>query len=142
MICFRTRLSGTGLAVAMSALVLVAGPADARKHHNSSTDSQATDASTTDAPPYVGIWAKTADACKEAAGTEKAPVVLKAKRYMQFETDCGLSSIKSAGTLWTANAVCKVQGDKQRHSLMMTVTGDSLDLGWDAPKGQQLVRCK
>jgi len=138
----RMRRFAAGLAVAASALVLLAGSAEARRHHRASSDAPAADAPASATPDFVGAWAKTADACNNKPGTDKAPVVLKAKRYMQFETDCGLSSIKNAGALWTANAVCVVQGDKQRHSLMMTVTGDTMDLGWDAPKGEKLVRCK
>lgn len=131
-----------GLLLAAGAMVLTAGVAEARKRHHRNTDTTAADAPATGAAPYIGTWAKTADACKADAGTDKAPFVLKAKRLMQFETDCGLSSIKNAGKLWTANAVCKVQGDKQRHSLVLTVDGDTMEFGWDSPKGEKLVRCK
>ena len=143
MIKFGKGLQTAGLLLAVGALVLTAGVAEARKrHHRASSDTTAADAPSTVTAPYIGSWAKTADACKEPTSSAKAPVVLKAKRYMQFETDCGLSSIKNAGKLWTANAVCKVQGDKQRHSLVLTVDGDSMEFGWDSPKGDKLVRCK
>ena len=91
---------------------------------------------------FVGKWAASAAACSEAESTDKAPVVLSKRHYNQYETHCQLSAVRNAGPIWTANAECTVQGDKQRHSLLMTVTGDAMDLGWDAPKGQKLVRCK
>jgi hypothetical protein len=91
---------------------------------------------------FVGKWAKSAEACKEAESTDKAPIVFGPKSYDQFETHCKLWGVKNAGALWTANASCSVEGDKQRHSLMMSITGDAMDLGWDSPGGQKLVRCK
>ena len=91
---------------------------------------------------FVGTWAATAAACKEPESTIRGPNVFGPKTYDQFETHCKLWGVKTNAGLWTANATCSVEGDKQRHSLMMKVTGDAMDLGWDSPGGQKLVRCK
>ena len=129
-----------GAAIAIAGTVLAATPSEARRHRSAPKDPPVD--TTANPPPYVGLWAQTAEACKAEKHTDKAPYELRAKRLLQFETDCGLSDVRNAGTLWTANATCIVQGDHQRHSLMMTVEGDALTFGWDSPKGDKLVRCK
>jgi len=129
------------LAFAAAVAFLAAGSAEARRRH-SAADAETSTTPAGVLPDYVGTWARTADACKTDQGTDKAPVVLKPKTYGQYETHCGLSGIQHSGKIWTANATCLVQGDKQRHSLVMTVEGDTMNLGFDAPKGDTLVRCK
>ena len=127
---------GCAVAAGALALTIAATAVDAKSKSKAKPDEPLP------ALDFVGTWAKDAASCKEAASTGQAPVVFTAKQYNQYETHCQLSSIRNAGALWTANANCTVQGDKQRHSLMMTVAADAMDLGWDAPKGQKLVRCK
>ena len=130
------RWFGCTVAAGALALSLAATAVDAKSNSKSKPDEPLP------ALDFVGTWAATAAACKASESTDKAPIVFGPKSYDQFETHCKLWGIKTNAGLWTANASCTVQGDKQRHSLVLKVAGDSMDLGWDSPGGQKLVRCK
>ncbi len=135
MVGLRTANGWLVVAIAAGALALAASTAEAKRKPKKPDEPLP-------ALTFVGSWAKDAEACKAQAGTDKAPVVFSEKSYKQFETNCRLSALRNAGEIWTANAECTVQGDKQRHSIMLHLTGDEMDLGWDAPGGMKLVRCK
>ncbi len=93
------------------------------------------------APAYAGTWGSDAKQCKVSQDQQGAPLVIGAKGYDQHETHCAFDKIKRSGGAWKVQAKCSVEGDKQKDTFNMKVSGDALEIARGGHV-QKLTRCK
>jgi hypothetical protein len=92
-------------------------------------------------PGYVGTWASNAKQCAIDQSMQGAPLILKRNGYDQHEAHCTFTSVTAAGAdTWRVRARCSVEGDRQNHTLTLTVKGNRLTLR-DERGARTMVRC-
>ncbi len=92
-------------------------------------------------PAYVGTWASQPAQCKaDQSDKENAPLIMRRNGYDQHETHCTFSNIRKRGSSWVVRSACSVEGDKQRHTLRLSVTGNRLTMR-DEHGARTLRRC-
>jgi len=93
------------------------------------------------APAYVGTWASNPAQCKVDQGLQSAPLILTARGYDQHEAHCKFTAVSKTGAnAWRAKAECSVEGNKQRHTMTLAVSGKTLTLG-EGRGTRKLMRC-
>jgi hypothetical protein len=98
-------------------------------------------AAVTAAPAYVGTWGTDAAQCKLPQDTLDAPMIVKAKGYDQFETHCTFTSVRKMPGGWKVQSRCAVEGDKQKHTFVLKVAGDTLTMT-EGKVARTLARCR
>jgi hypothetical protein len=102
------------------------------------TDEPAVEASTPEAPAFVGTWAADAAGCAIPQEQMGAPHVFAADRYDQHEAHCTFTSLsQTAPNAWHIVGACSVEGDEQEATWDLVVDGDTMI---DGP--QRYVRCR
>ncbi len=93
------------------------------------------------APPYIGRWARTIEACTLDQSHEGAPIEFHSKGYDQHETHCTFTKLApdQAGR-FESRLQCTVQGAPQQGVLTFLVEGEVLTLN-PGRYGVVLVRC-
>jgi hypothetical protein len=80
-------------------------------------------------PAYVGTWASQPAQCNaDQSDQEKAPLIMRRDGYDQHETHCTFSNIRAKSGTWTVRAACSVEGDKQTHTLTLSVSNNRLTM--------------
>ena len=112
-----------GLGVVMALAPLIADAAHARS------------------PAYVGTWASSRQQCRIDQSRQNAPLILRRNGYDQHEAHCTFASVSQAGAgAWRARARCSVEGDRQNHTITLTVRGNRLTLR-EGRGSRLLMRC-
>lgn len=93
------------------------------------------------AAAYVGKWASAPQQCARDQSHPQAPMVIAARRYDQHETHCTFARVRRLDAAsWRVHARCSVEGDRQRHTFTLRVSGRTLAMT-NAAGTQRLVRC-
>jgi hypothetical protein len=92
-------------------------------------------------PAYVGTWASQTAQCRVDQSEQNAPLIMRRNGYDQHEAHCSFSNIRQKGATWTVRAACSVEGDKQTHSLTLSVADNRLTMR-DEHGPRVLQRCR
>ena len=89
---------------------------------------------------YAGTWAANPAQCKVPQERQGAPMILTAKGYDQHEAHCNFASVKKVWRGWRMAANCCVEGNQQRGTLNVKVSGDTLVMT-SGKLTRRFVRC-